>query len=114
VAGVTGLTMQQNSQLIAERQHSSKVAALPNRFVETSVGWYVLTRERADLGPYTSLSEAKRALSRHLKQHERVANRSPYASFSGFYLHDPQMCHKINCGRCAEADAMAQKMNSGW
>ncbi|MDX1756533.1 MAG: hypothetical protein R3175_10770 [Marinobacter sp.] len=106
--------MQNDSHAVAERQDPPEVAELPNRFIDTSVGWYVLTRERADLGPYVSLSEAKSALSRHLKQHQSVTSRSPYASFSGFDVHDPQTCHKINCGRCAEAALLEERMTSGW
>ncbi|MDX1457250.1 MAG: hypothetical protein R3276_06650 [Marinobacter sp.] len=106
--------MHNDSHAVAERQDPTQAAELPKRFVDTSVGWYVLTRERADLGPYVSLSEAKRALSRHLKQHQSIANRSPYASFSGFHVHDPQTCHKVNCGLCAEAALLEEKMSSGW
>lgn len=87
---------------------------LSARFIETNVGWYVLTREEADLGPYVSLSEAKRALSRHIKSFEHTASRPAYDSFCGFHLHDPQTCRKTNCGRCAEAASIEQKYLSGW
>lgn len=86
---------------------------LPARFVETDVGWYVLTREDSDLGPYPSLSEAKRALSHHLDQHQHTPGRPAYDSFSGFHMHDPQSCKKTNCGLCAEAQAIEQKWSAG-
>lgn len=86
---------------------------VPARFIDTNVGWYVLTRETADLGPYISLSEAKRALSRHIRQHQYTSNRPAYHSFDGFHIHDPQACRKVNCGRCAEAAWVEQKLMNG-
>lgn len=86
---------------------------LPARFVETDVGWYVLTREDTDLGPYPSLSEAKRALSLHLEQHHDKPGRSAHNTFNGFHIHDPQSCNKANCGLCAEAQSVEQKWLMG-
>ncbi|SDW37414.1 DUF6316 family protein [Marinobacter mobilis] len=86
---------------------------LPARFVETDVGWYVLTREETDLGPYPSLSEAKRALSLHLEQYLDKPGRPAYDSFNGFHMHDPQICKKTNCGLCAEAQSIVQKWSIG-
>lgn len=87
---------------------------LPARFIETDIGWYVLTREETDLGPYPSLSEAKRALSHHLEQYLNSPSRPAYDSFNGFHIHDPQTCRKTNCGLCAEAQSVEQKWLAGW
>lgn len=88
-------------------------AEIPPRFIDTNVGWYVLTRESEDLGPYPSLSEAKRALSRHIRLHADISNRPRYHSFNGFHVHDAQTCRKVNGGRCAEAAFVEQKYLSG-
>lgn len=79
----------------------------PSRFVETPFGWYALTREPSDLGPFPTKSQASNALVDHIRLHTGLNPRNPEDHYSGFTVHDPENCAKNNCGRCAEALAFA-------
>lgn len=81
-----------------------------SRFVKTAIGWYALTREQSDLGPFPSKEEAIRALSRHLQIYKGIHNRAADHQYTGFTLHDPETCAKTNCGLCAEASILRQSM----
>ncbi|MBD3641298.1 MAG: hypothetical protein HUJ18_09930 [Marinobacter sp.] len=75
----------------------------PRRFVKTPVGWYALTREPYDLGPFPTKPEAFTALNAHIRLHAGLNRRNPDDRFTGFSVHDAGTCAKNNCGRCAEA-----------
>ncbi|SFL94965.1 DUF6316 family protein [Marinobacter zhejiangensis] len=83
------------------------VDALPlshnsNRFLKTIVGWYALTREPYDLGPFPTRREADEALVRHIRVHRGINTRSAIPGNPEVYVHDSTSCAKQNCGRCAE------------
>lgn len=79
----------------------------PRRFLHTPFGWYALTREPSDLGPFRTKPEASKALADHIKLHKGLNARNPEDCYSGFTVHDPESCGKNNCGRCAEALAFS-------
>lgn len=74
----------------------------PRRFVKTPAGWYALTREPYDLGPFPTKPQAHAALEAHIKLHAGLNPRDPGHRYSGFSVHDSETCVKNNCGRCAE------------
>jgi len=78
-----------------------------SRFIQTPFGWYALTREPSDLGPFPTQSQASIALADHVRLHRGLNPRNPEDGYCGFSLHDPENCVKNNCGRCAEALAFA-------
>lgn len=81
-----------------------------NRLVHTAFGWYALTREQSDLGPFPSKQEASQALSRHIRVYKGVNTRSESdnKAHSGISLHDSAHCPKSNCALCAEAYVLRQ------
>ncbi|MEQ9544590.1 MAG: DUF6316 family protein [Marinobacter sp.] len=83
-----------------------------NRLIHTAFGWYALTREQSDLGPFSSKQEASEALSRHIHIYKGVNTRTDSADkpHSGISLHDSAHCHKTNCALCAEAYIIRQGM----
>ena len=78
-----------------------------SRFIKTPFGWYALTREPSDLGPFPTESQALRALTDHIRIHKGLNPRDPDNRYSGFTIHDTETCAKNNCGRCAEALAFS-------
>ncbi|MGF2687028.1 DUF6316 family protein [Marinobacter sp. DUT-3] len=83
-----------------------------NRLVRTAFGWYALTREQSDLGPFPSKQEASEALSRHIHVYKGVNTRNDRDGkpHSGISLHDSANCQKSNCALCAEAYILRQGM----
>ncbi|MBW4933961.1 DUF6316 family protein [Marinobacter sp. F4206] len=73
-----------------------------DRLMHTLYGWYALTREQADLGPFATPKEASHALSRHIRAYRGLNNRTP-GTMKGVHLHDADQCSKTNCGLCVEA-----------
>lgn len=73
-----------------------------NRLIHTVYGWYALTREQTDLGPFDSPNEASYALSRHIRMHKGL-NQRPLGRPQQMHLHDPDQCTKNNCALCVEA-----------
>ncbi|MBW7470645.1 DUF6316 family protein [Marinobacter sp. M216] len=73
-----------------------------NRLMHTLYGWYALTREQADLGPFATSKEASDALSCHIKAYKGLNKRTPGA-LKAVHLHDADQCSKTNCGLCVEA-----------
>ncbi|MEX2473615.1 hypothetical protein [Marinobacter sp.] len=72
------------------------------RLLHTAFGWYALTREPSDLGPFPSSEEATVALERHIRAFRGVT-RQRQNSVQGMSLHDSASCSRNNCGLCAEA-----------
>lgn len=89
------------------RTETTDVEFDPRRFVHTPFGWYALTREPSDLGPFPTKPQASSALADHIKLHMGLNSRNPEDRYSGFTVHDPDTCPKNNCGRCAEALAFS-------
>ena len=81
-----------------------------NRLVHTAFGWYAMTREQSDLGPFISQDEAARALSRHSRVYQGVNVRGDSAPHTGLSLHDSASCQKSNCALCAEAYILRQTL----
>lgn len=82
------------------------------RLIETPDGWYVLTREQSDLGPFRTPEDADTALKGHLRAYRGISNRTPDETYTGFSLHDSEGCSKTNCGRCAEALAIRNALEA--
>ncbi|MBS8240566.1 hypothetical protein DYI22_08605 [Marinobacter lipolyticus] len=80
------------------------------RLVHTAFGWYAMTREQSDLGPFASQQEASNALSRHIRVYRGVNIRGDGAAHSGLSLHDSASCRKSNCALCAEAHVLRQTL----
>ncbi len=82
-----------------------------NRLVHTAFGWYAMTREQSDLGPFASQQEASLALSRHIRVYKGVNTRSEGdVRHAGMSLHDTAHCSKSNCALCAEAYILNQSL----
>ncbi|MGM0766847.1 MAG: DUF6316 family protein [Pseudomonadota bacterium] len=81
-----------------------------NRLIHTAFGWYALTREQSDLGPFLSQQEASSALSRHIRIYRGINVRGDSAPHSGLSLHDSANCQKSNCALCAEAYVLRQTL----
>lgn len=83
-----------------------------NRLLHTAFGWYAITREQSDLGPFISKKEASRALTRHIHVYRGVNTRraSDGTAHSGISLHDSTHCPKSNCALCAEAYILRQSL----
>lgn len=77
-----------------------------DRLVHTAIGWYAMTREAYDLGPFQSRQEANDALVRHIRVHKGLNTRAASDEFCGIGLHDTDFCAKSNCARCAEANIL--------
>ncbi|MDX1598774.1 MAG: DUF6316 family protein [Marinobacter sp.] len=77
-----------------------------SRLIKTSTGWFVRTREKEDLGPYTSEQEALDALLSYLNLTTPNDKReySPQI-VCGMLIHDPEVCRKNLCALCIEAEA---------
>jgi hypothetical protein len=82
------------------------------RLIHTAFGWYALTREQSDLGPFHSIKEASEALTRHIRAYKGVNTRNDRHGkpHSGISLHDSAHCDKTNCALCAEAYILHQTM----
>ena len=82
------------------------------RLIHTAFGWYALTREQSDLGPFPSKYEASKALTRHIQMYKGVNTRDNRDGkpHSGISLHDSAHCDKTNCALCAEAYILRQGM----
>lgn len=73
-----------------------------DRLIHTLYGWYALTREQSDLGPFDTAERASRALSRHIKVYRGINPRTPETP-KRMHLHDADQCTRTNCGLCVEA-----------
>lgn len=80
-----------------------------DRLIHTLYGWYALTREQADLGPFDTPDKASRALSQHIRVF-RGLNLRPQGNPEKMHLHDADQCMKTNCGLCVEARVLSQTM----
>lgn len=79
------------------------------RLLHTVYGWYALTREQADLGPFKTAGEASRALTRHIHIYKGLNMRDPDQKAS-MHLHDSEHCVRNNCALCVEARVAQQSM----
>lgn len=77
-----------------------------SRLVKTSVGWFARTREKDDLGPYSTEVDAQDALFAYLSLTKSNQER-PYSPqvTHGMFIHDPETCTKDLCAFCIEAEA---------
>lgn len=80
-----------------------------DRLIHTVYGWYALTREQSDLGPFETPDKASRALSQHIRVF-RGLNLRPQGNPKEMHLHDADQCMKTNCGLCVEARVLSQSM----
>lgn len=71
------------------------------RLIETPIGWFALTREASDLGPFPNPALASEALTCHIKAYKGVNRRSDQP-LRQIHIHDSSNCLKDNCGLCAE------------
>lgn len=85
------------------------VRVAPSRIIKTQIGWFALTREQDDLGPFPSEQVAEDALSEYLKHVEPNYSReySPFSS-CGVLIHDSNICKKRHCAFCIEASVLAE------
>jgi len=81
-----------------------------NRMVHTAYGWYAMTREQSDLGPFTNPQDASLALSRHIRAYQGVNVRHDSTPHAGLSVHDSSSCQKSNCALCAEAHILRQTL----
>lgn len=79
------------------------------RLLHTIYGWYALTREQSDLGPFETAGEASRALTRHLHIYKGL-NQRDSNSGARMHLHDTEHCERSNCALCVEARVAQQSM----
>ena len=91
----------------SERSRFVRVAT--SRIVQTHIGWFALTREQDDLGPFPSEGLAEDALHEYLKRVEPNRSRA-YSPFSscGVLIHDSETCSKQHCAFCIEARFLAE------
>lgn len=80
-----------------------------SRLIHTLYGWYALTREQSDLGPFDTAGKASLALSRHIRVFKGLNSRVP-GSPKQMYLHDPDQCTRTNCGLCVEAGILRESL----
>lgn len=73
-----------------------------NRFLDTPTGWFALTRESYDLGPFPTQAQAVTALAGHIRVHRGMNDRPAGTPGCLPHVHDSNNCSKHNCGRCAE------------
>lgn len=107
-----GQTSQQQNLDDVEDQFSERsrfVRVAPSRIVKTHIGWFALTREQDDLGPFSSEELAEDALYEYLKRVEPNRSRA-YSPFSscGVLIHDSEACSKRHCAFCIEARVLAE------
>ena len=76
------------------------------RFLHTPIGWYALTRESYDLGPFPTREQAVTALAGHIRAHRGVNDRPSESAGDLPHVHDSSSCGKHNCGRCAELSGL--------
>ncbi|BEH15181.1 hypothetical protein [Marinobacter shengliensis] len=90
-------------------ERSRFVRANESRLVNTSVGWFALTRDEDDLGPFATELQAEAALRDYLQTVQPRESRefSPVLS-SGVLLHDTETCKKRHCAFCIEAGVLAE------
>lgn len=79
------------------------------RLIHTLYGWYALTREQSDLGPFDTPEKASRALSGHIKVFKGLNSRIP-GQPGRMHLHDAAQCSRTNCGLCVEARIVEQSL----
>ncbi len=79
------------------------------RLLHTVYGWYALTREKSDLGPFDSAEKASRALTRHIHIYRGLNNRNPDDK-ARMHLHDSEHCSRTNCALCVEAKVAQHSM----
>lgn len=83
------------------------------RFTRNRRGWYVKTRELSDLGPFTSMSAAKKALSGYIAALSKLPTRLQGPDFRlGMSVHDVATCKKLQCAECIEAEEQLAKFES--
>ncbi|MBY6192917.1 hypothetical protein KUV78_03815 [Marinobacter hydrocarbonoclasticus] len=109
---VQGVTNQQQNPDDVEDQFPERsrfVRVAPSRIVKTHIGWFALTREQDDLGPFPSEELAEDALHEYLKRVEPNRSRA-YSPFSscGVLIHDSETCSKRHCAFCIEARVLAE------
>lgn len=91
----------------------ARSAPRSDRFTQTRQGWYVKTREVADLGPYSSVSAAKKALSGYIAALSKLPKRLQSTEFKlGMSVHDAATCQKRQCVECIDAEEQAAKFRS--
>lgn len=91
----------------SERSRFVRVAT--SRIVQTHIGWFALTREQDDLGPFPSEGLAEDALHEYLKRVEPNRSRAYSPFFScGVLIHDSETCSKQHCAFCIEARFLAE------
>lgn len=80
-----------------------------DRLIHTLYGWYALTREPSDLGPFDTADSASRALSGHIKVFKGL-NTRPTGNPKRIHLHDADQCTRTNCGLCVEARIVQESL----
>ena len=80
-----------------------------NRLVMTLYGWYALTREPSDLGPFPTAKEASDALTSHIRTF-RGLNSGRRKGRNSVHIHAADECRKTNCGLCLEARIVRHSM----
>lgn len=81
-------------------------AANHSRLLQTPIGWYALTRENYDLGPFPTRQAAATALERHILVYRGINERPTEPWAPQLHVHDSTSCGKQNCGRCVEASSV--------
>ncbi|WP_138435087.1 hypothetical protein [Marinobacter shengliensis] len=94
---------------VAEFPERSKfVRTHESRLVSTSVGWFALTRDEDDLGPFATELLAEEALQDYLQTvAPREAREFSPVLDNGVLLHDTESCKKRHCAFCIEAGVLA-------
>ncbi|SDW30653.1 DUF6316 family protein [Marinobacter mobilis] len=78
------------------------------RFLETHLGWFAMTREKNDLGPFATRGEAEEALRAHIRVFAGLNDRELNPVYHGIGVHDSSHCTKTHCARCIDEKAFMQ------
>ncbi|KPQ29079.1 MAG: hypothetical protein HLUCCX14_07335 [Marinobacter excellens HL-55] len=95
---------------VAEFPERSKfVRSHSSRLVSTSVGWFALTRDEGDLGPFATEILAETALHEYLQSvpPRDIREFAPKLD-NGVLIHDTETCKKRHCAFCIEAGVLAE------
>ncbi|KAA1176245.1 hypothetical protein FWJ25_03685 [Marinobacter salinexigens] len=86
-----------------------------NRFLKTTQGWYIRTRECNDLGPFASEEDAVQALKDYLDEAARkgTARQFQPTQLYGIQIHDPDACSKDHCALCVEVEHWQSREQKG-
>lgn len=73
-----------------------------SRYFASGRRWYFTTRERTELGPFSSFEQAEQSVKAYIQDADAHKHGAAVSYAYGIVLHDYETCTAENCQQCRE------------